>query len=128
LSIKEGGTALDPWSSIETDFPLGKKISGIIEKKETFGYFISIAPGIQGLLPRSKWKDSLDASAYENKKKGDSLEIQVEQINTTDRRISFSLPSEEYDESWKSHSQSAGSKKGLGTFGDLLSKAQKSNN
>lgn len=125
LSIKEGGTAIDPWSTIETDFPVGKKINGTIEKKEVFGMFISIAPGIQGLLPRSKWKDSAEAAQYEGKKKGETIAIQIDQINKEDRKISFGLPGEDYDDSWKSHSGGAATKKGLGTFADLLSKAQK---
>jgi small subunit ribosomal protein S1 len=125
LSIKEGGTAIDPWSTIETDFPVGKKINGTIEKKEVFGMFISIAPGIQGLLPRSKWKDSAEAAQYESKKKGETIAIQIDQINKEDRKISFGLPGEDYDDSWKSHSSGAATKKGLGTFADLLSKAQK---
>lgn len=127
LSIKEGGTSVDPWSTIDTDFPMGKKVMGTIEKKEVFGYFVSIAPTIQGLLPRSKWKDSAEASQYENKKKGDTIQVQIDQINKEDRRISLGLPAEEYDDSWKSHSQGGGSKKSLGTFGDLLTKAQQKN-
>lgn len=125
LSIKEGGTSMDPWNSIDTDFPIGKKINGTIEKKEVFGYFISIAPGLQGLLPRSKWKDSPDAAQIEGKKKGDVIAIQIDQINKEDRRISFGLQSEEYDDSWKSHATLGAPKKGVGTFGELLSKAQK---
>lgn len=124
LSIKEGGTAVDPWSTIDTDFPVGKKITGTVEKKEAFGLFISIAPAIQGLLPKSKWRDSSDVAQYENKKKGDTIQVQIDQVNKEDRRISLGLPGEEYDDTWKSHSQSAGSKKGLGTFADLLAKAQ----
>ena len=32
---------------------IGKAVEGIIEKKEKFGYFITLEPGITGLLPKS---------------------------------------------------------------------------
>ncbi|MBL7556259.1 MAG: S1 RNA-binding domain-containing protein [Bdellovibrionaceae bacterium] len=125
LSIKEGGTAIDPWTEFEKNYPPGTKIKGTVEKKEVFGYFITIVPGINGLFPRSKWRDSVDAKSYDNKSKGDVLDLQIEQIDPVGRKVLLALTSEEIDESWKQHtSSSSGPKRGLGTFGDLLAKAQ----
>lgn len=124
LSIKEGGTAVDPWVEFEKNYPVGTKIKGTVEKKEVFGYFITIVSGINGLLPRSKWRDSAEAKSYDNKNKGDVLDLQIEQIDPIGRKVLLTLASEEIDESWKQHASSTtGSKKGLGTFGDLLAKA-----
>tara|TARA_B110001454_G_scaffold16046_1_gene14386 strand:- start:32854 stop:34068 length:1215 start_codon:yes stop_codon:yes gene_type:complete len=125
LSIKEGGTAIDPWVEFEKNYPVGTKIKGIVEKKEVFGYFVTVVPGINGLFPRSKWRDSADAKSYDNKNKGDVLDLQIEQIDPVGRKVLLALASEEIDESWKQHTASnAAPKKGLGTFGDLLAKAQ----
>jgi small subunit ribosomal protein S1 len=125
LSIKEGGTAIDPWTEFEKNYPVGTKIKGIVEKKEVFGYFVTVVPGINGLFPRSKWRDSSDAKSYDNKAKGDVLDLQIEQIDPIGRKVLLALASEEIDESWKQHTGSgAAPKKGLGTFGDLLAKAQ----
>ncbi|MBL7544355.1 MAG: S1 RNA-binding domain-containing protein [Bdellovibrionaceae bacterium] len=125
LSIKEGGTAADPWTQFEKDFPPGTRFKGTVEKKEVFGYFITIIPGVNGLFPRSKWRDSADAKSYDNKNKGDVLDLQIEQIDPIGRKVLIGLPLEELDETWKQHSASStGGKKGLGTFGDLLAKAQ----
>ena len=125
LSIKEGGTAIDPWIEFEKNFPVGTKIKGVVEKKEVFGYFVTVVPGINGLFPRSKWRDSADAKSYDTKGKGDVLDLQIEQIDPIGRKVLLALGSEEIDESWKQHTTSnAAPKKGLGTFGDLLTKAQ----
>lgn len=126
LSIKEGGSAIDPWTQFEKEFSVGSKVKVTVEKKEVFGYFVSIIPGIDGLFPRSKWRDSAESASYDTKKKGDSLNLQIEQIDPIGRKILLGLPGEDIDETWKSHtsSSSPAPKKGMGTFGDLLSKAQ----
>ena len=38
----------DPWSEVLERFPAGKRVEGVIEKKEKFGYFVRLAPGITG--------------------------------------------------------------------------------
>ncbi len=126
LSIKEGGSAIDPWADFEKNFPVGTKIKGIVEKKEVFGYFVTVTPGINGLFPRSKWRDSADAKNYDNRSKGDVLDLQIDQIDPIGRKVLLGLVGEEIDETWKQHTSSTSGtpKKGLGTFGDLLAKAQ----
>lgn len=125
LSIKEGGTTVDPWTEFENNFPVGTKLKGTVEKKEVFGYFVTIVPGVNGLFPRSKWRDSADAKSYDNKNKGDILDLQIDQIDSIGRKVLLGLSGEDIDESWKQHTSSGSAiKKGLGTFGDLLAKAQ----
>jgi small subunit ribosomal protein S1 len=82
-----------------------------------YGLFVNIGPGVTGLLPRSKWRDSTEASEYENKKRGDKVQVQIDELRADERKISLGLPGEVPDETWKSHSAS-GSK--FGTLGDLL--------
>ncbi|MBX3033385.1 MAG: S1 RNA-binding domain-containing protein [Bdellovibrionaceae bacterium] len=122
LSIKQGGGESDPWLQISQKFPLGSVWDGTVTKKESFGLFVSLAPGFQGLLPRSKWRDSTEAASFENKKKGDPIKIRIDEIRAEERRISLGVPGEEGDESWRQHPAGGAitAGKGLGTFGDLL--------
>lgn len=120
LSLKQGGGESDPWNQVSEKFPLGLKIDGVVAKKENFGLFVSLAPGFQGLLPRSKWKDSTEASAYENKKKGDVIKVQIAQIQQDERRITLGLPNEAVDEDWRSHVKDSSKSSSFGTMGDLL--------
>ncbi len=125
LSIKEGGSAVDPWERFEREFSIGSKVKVTVEKKEVFGYFVSIIPGVDGLFPRSKWRESPESASFDTKKKGDSLNLQIEQIDPIGRKILLGLPGEDIDETWKQHANSTTpTKKGMGTFGDLLTKAQ----
>jgi small subunit ribosomal protein S1 len=121
FSLKQGGSVTDPWSTIESDYPVGTQIEGVVEHKEPFGLFVNIARGVTGLLPRSSWRDSTEAQQFEMKRKGDKLKVRVERIDLEAHKLSFSIPREEDDETWRAHSAAAGVKSaGLGTLGDLL--------
>jgi small subunit ribosomal protein S1 len=120
LSIKQGGGEMDPWSNLSETFPVGKQIEGTIEKKEPFGLFVNIAPGITGLLPKSKFSDSIEGKSIDAKKKGDKIKVQIMQIMKDERRLSLGLPGEEQDETWKEHNSSSTS--GFGTLADAFKK------
>lgn len=121
FSLKQGGSVADPWQTIESTFPVGTQLEGTVEHKESFGLFVNIALGVTGLLPRSAWRDATDGNAYENRRKGDKIKVRVERIDLDLRRLSFSLPREDEDDSWRSHaSNGPSSSAGFGTLGDLL--------
>lgn len=116
FSLKQGGGESDPWLSVLQNYPLGKVFEGVVEKKEVYGLFVNLGPGVTGLLPKSKWRDSTDVAQYENKKKGDKIPVQIDELRADERKISLGLPGELHDDSWKSHS----SESKFGTLGDLL--------
>ncbi|MGZ3774967.1 MAG: S1 RNA-binding domain-containing protein [Pseudobdellovibrionaceae bacterium] len=116
LSLKQADGEGNPWLSVPQKFPVGTVVKGKVEKKETYGLFVNIAPGITGLLPKSKWRDSVDASQFENKKRGDEVTVQVDQILFEEKKISLGLPQEQEDNSWKAHTSTGG----FGSLGDAL--------
>lgn len=102
LSIKQAGGEGDPWLMVQTTYPVGSQWDGTVEKKEPYGLFVNIGPGITGLLPRSKWRDSTEAQSLENKKKGEKIKVQIGEILFEQKKISLSLPAEIEDQSWRS--------------------------
>jgi small subunit ribosomal protein S1 len=106
LSIKQAGGVGDPWMKIPQEMPVGKIVEGLVDKKEVFGLFVSLGGGINGLLPKSKWRDSVEAASYESKKKGDKISVRIDEIKFEERKISLGLPTEADDESWKEHQSS----------------------
>lgn len=120
LSIKQAGGDGDPWLMVPEKFKVGSVHTGIVEKKEQYGLFIQIAPGITGLLPKSKWRDSVDAQQFENKKKGDTFPVQIDEVLFELKRISLGLPGTAEDNSWKEHSAATGkSSFATNNFGNL---------
>lgn len=121
FSLKQGGSMDDPWASIEARFPVGSQVEGVVEGKEPFGLFVNIAGGITGLLPRSTWRDALDASSWENKRRGDRVKVRVDRIDLDAHKLSFTPPREDEDDSWRSHTAVNGGKSsGFGSMADLF--------
>lgn len=117
LSLKQADGEGNPWLSVPQKFPVGTVVKGKVEKKEAYGLFVNIGPGVTGLLPKSKWRDSVDAAQFENKKRGDEVTVQVDQILFEEKKISLGLPREAEDTSWKSHTTSSS---GFGSLGDAF--------
>lgn len=123
LSLKQAGGEGDPWLKVPEKFPVGTRVMGKVEKKEVYGLFVNLAPGVTGLLPKSKWRDSVDVAKYENKKKGDQLEVQVDEILFDQKKISLGLPSEVDDQTWKTITTKSGfANSGLSGLADLMKK------
>ncbi len=128
FSLKQGGSVMDPWASIESDFPQGSQRDGIVERKESYGLFINISSGVTGLLPRSAWRDAPEGQQYELKRKGDTLKVRIDRLGLEARKLTFALPRDDDDETWREHavaqamSGGAGAPQsgGFGTLGDLL--------
>jgi small subunit ribosomal protein S1 len=91
----------DPWAEVLDRFSVGQRVDGVLEKKEKFGYFIRLAPGITGLLPIGSIRRSSGAAALEKAKEGDTLSVAIEEINLQRRRISLASSSSEDEGEWQ---------------------------
>ncbi|WP_413584830.1 S1 RNA-binding domain-containing protein [Bdellovibrio sp. HCB274] len=118
LSMKQADGDGNPWNSVPAKFPVGTVVNGKVEKKESYGLFVNIAPGITGLLPKSKWRDHVDGQQFENKKRGDDIAVQIDEIKFEDKKISLGVPGAGEDHSWRAHQPASGS--GFGSLGDAL--------
>ncbi len=79
----------DPWEKIEEKYPKEKEVEGEIIRKEKYGYFVKLEPGIEGLIHISKLKGD------ENIKIGDKIKAYVERISIKERKMSLILPQKE---------------------------------
>jgi small subunit ribosomal protein S1 len=121
LSMKDAEG--DPWIGISEKFKPGQKLEGTIEKKEKFGLFINLEPGITGLMPKSKISRASDPAELEKKGPGDAIAVVIESIDKDQRRISLA-PGDATDEGdWKTFS---GEKKAtVSSLGEKLQQAMK---
>ncbi len=87
LSIKR--LSKDPWEDIEEKYPKDREIEGEIVRKEKYGYFVRLEPGIEGLVHISK------LTGEENFKTGQKIKVFVERIDKKSRRMSLVLPQKE---------------------------------
>ena len=111
----------DPWMDVEEKYRRGQSLAGRIDKKEQFGYFISLEPGITGLLPKSKIRQSFQSASIEKLKEGDAIPVIIEEIRPDARQITLAVGDSRDEQKWQSFSQDAA--KPLGTLGEKLQKA-----
>lgn len=50
ISLSRRALEADPWKSAASRFKEGMEVDGIVKRLETFGAFVEIAPGVEGLL------------------------------------------------------------------------------
>jgi small subunit ribosomal protein S1 len=121
LSIKDAHQ--DPGAA--TRFAPGTLLTGTMEKRERFGLFITIEPGVTGLMPTSLMNSSADVSVYERLKPGDKVTVVVESIDEAARRVSLAPPDSRDSDSWKSFAVTADKGESLGSMGSVLLDALK---
>ena len=115
----------DPWQGAEEKYRPGQPVEGTVEKRENFGLFITVEPGITGLLPASLMAKSATASTFESLKPGDTVRLVVEKTDEAARRISLAPGDLKDKEDWKPFVPTT--QKSLGTMGALLKEAMEKN-
>ena len=116
LSIRDAEG--DPWVGITEKYTIGQAVEGILEKKEKFGYFINLEPGITGLLPKSNLNKAAKPAEYEKLKEGEAVAIMIEVINPGERKITLTPADTAAEKNWQSFSDTSATS--LGALGEKL--------
>jgi small subunit ribosomal protein S1 len=82
----------DPWESVSLQFPVTAKVTGKVMSLADYGAFIDLGEGIEGLIHVSEmsWTKRIRHPS-QILKEGDSVEVQVLEIDTNNRRISLGM-------------------------------------
>lgn len=91
LSLSLKATMPDPWLGAETRYATGTPVTGRVVKVESFGAFIEVEEGIEGLLPISEMSWQRLRNAREIAKEGDTLRLVVIALDVNAKKITFSL-------------------------------------
>lgn len=129
LSLKE--TTENPWSTVEEKYPEGTVHTGVVSRLANFGAFVTLEPGIDGLLHISKIGSGRRINhPREVVEEGQELTVRIDGLDTENSRIS--LVPEDYSEkdqkSKKHQGRSARESfkpekpQSMGTLGDLFSR------
>jgi len=88
----------DPWEGIEKRYPVGSRVKGKITNLTSFGAFVELEEGIEGLLHVSdiSWTKKIK-HPKEVLKKGEIIECKVLKVDREKRRISLGLKQLEPD-------------------------------
>lgn len=82
----------DPWDSVAAEFTVGKKVRGKVVSLTDYGAFIELAEGVEGLIHVSEmsWTKRVKHPS-QILKVGDEVDVQVLEIDGTNRRISLGM-------------------------------------
>jgi small subunit ribosomal protein S1 len=82
----------DPWLALPVKYPTGTKLSGTVRNLTSFGAFVEIEPGIDGLVHVSdmSWTRRVEHPA-EVVHKGQELEVMVLDVDAENKRISLGM-------------------------------------
>ncbi|MFM1652740.1 30S ribosomal protein S1 [Brevibacillus sp. B_LB10_24] len=89
LSIKE--TLPGPWEKAAEQFKSGDVVTGVVKRLVSFGAFVEIAPGIEGLVHISQIANRHVATPGEVLKEGQEVQVKVLDVNPTEQRVSLSI-------------------------------------
>ena len=91
-------TEQDQWMVLPLKYPVGTRIHGKVRNLTSFGAFVEIEPGIDGLIHISdmSWTKRVQHPS-EVVKKGDAVDVVILNIDAENKRISLGLKQAEED-------------------------------
>jgi len=98
ISLGMKQTEQDPWVVLPLKYPVGTRITGKVRNLTSFGAFVEIEPGIDGLIHISdmSWTKRVQHPS-EVVKKGDTVDVVILNIDSDNKRISLGLKQAEED-------------------------------
>ncbi len=88
----------DPWAGIVDRYPIGTKVSGTVTKISSFGAFVEIEEGIDGLVHISQISDEHVERIKDVLNVGDTVEARVVKIDPVEHRIGLSVKAAKVDD------------------------------
>lgn len=89
LSIKAAQPG--PWENAAGQFNVGDIVTGTVRRLVTFGAFVEIAPGVEGLVHISQIAHRHIATPFEVLKEGQEVQAKVLDFNPAEKRVSLSI-------------------------------------
>lgn len=89
LSIKE--TQPGPWDQVSDEISVGDVITGTVKRLVSFGAFVEVYPGVEGLVHISQISHRHIGTPHEVLKEGEDVRVKVLDMNPQEQRISLSI-------------------------------------
>src|SRR5439155_6287412 len=89
LGLKQ--TQSDPWQQVLEQYSEGDVVEGRVTKVVTFGAFVEILPGVEGLVHISELAQHHVENPREVVSQGDLVSVKIIEVDADRRRLSLSL-------------------------------------
>ncbi|WP_204122435.1 30S ribosomal protein S1 [Lacticaseibacillus mingshuiensis] len=89
LSIK--ATLPQPWDNIETEAPEGSVLKGTVKRLTSFGAFVEVFPGVEGLVHISQISHEHIEKPQDVLAEGQEIDVKVLSVDPTQHRLALSI-------------------------------------
>lgn len=89
LSIKE--TLPGPWANISEKAAKGTTLEGVVKRLVSYGAFVEVFPGVEGLVHISQISHKHIATPHEVLKENETVKVKVLEVNEQEQRLSLSM-------------------------------------
>ena len=96
LGLKQAQT--DPWSAIASTYKIGQIVKGKVSKIASFGAFVELEDGVDGLVHISQISDQRIEKVRDALHIGQEVEARIVKIDRDERRIGLSIKAVDMDE------------------------------
>jgi len=99
ISVSRKALLGDPWEEAPLKYKAGSRHKGKVVRLTDFGAFVSLEPGLDGLIHKSDMAtDSRDTNPRDVLKKGQEINVQINSVDAANQRISLRLASRVQEE------------------------------
>ena len=96
ISLGMKQLAVDPWSDIDSFFKIGDVVQGTVTKITSFGAFVELKDGIDGLVHISQISEERIEKIKDVLKAGQVVSARVVKIDRDERRLGLSIKAANY--------------------------------
>ncbi|GIQ61732.1 30S ribosomal protein S1 [Paenibacillus cisolokensis] len=91
ISLSMKAAQPGPWETAADKFKTGDIVTGTVRRIVSFGAFVEIAPGVEGLVHISQIAHRHIATPFEVLKEGQEVTAKILDFNPSDKRVSLSI-------------------------------------
>ena len=131
ISLGMKQLATDPWSDIDSFFKIGDVVKGTVTKITSFGAFVELKDGIDGLVHISQISEDRIDKVKDVLKPGQEVTARVVKIDREERRLGLSIKAANYSDAELAAETSAyealnrSASNDMMNLGDILDEARK---
>ncbi|PID73015.1 MAG: 30S ribosomal protein S1 [Desulfobacterales bacterium] len=131
ISLSYKATQKDPWDDVPENFPVGSTHTGVVSRLAQFGAFVTLTPGVDGLLHISRLGNGRRINhPREVLEEAQNIEVTIDAFDPEERRLSL-IPADYVSEESEAEKEEKeykaflsrkkkGSEKNMGSLGALL--------
>lgn len=105
ISLSHKNTLPGPWANVEEQIKAGSTIEGTVKRLVSFGAFVELLPGVEGLVHISQIANRHIGTPQEVLEIGQTVQVKVLDVSEEDQRISLSIKELEEEQEAKEFKQ-----------------------